>query len=69
MRVKRAVPSVPSISIGTHMCLIRSINLPKLHGAVMYSSENSPVALMPNQLNANHIATSAIMKFGVPTPK
>ena len=69
MRVKRAVPSVPSISIGTHRLDSMSTTLPPLHGACMYSSENKPVTLMSNQLKANHITTSAIMKLGVPTPR
>ena len=42
MRVKRAVPSVPSMSIGSHKCLSKSMALPMLQGAVMYSSEKQP---------------------------
>ena len=33
--VSPAMPSVPRMIAGTHMCFSRSQNLPQLHGAVM----------------------------------
>ena len=69
IRTKRAVPSVPRISIGTQMCLSMSTNLPMPQAASWYSWEKRPVILRPKMLKTNHMITRASRKLGVPTPR
>ena len=45
--VSLAVPDVPTINIGTQMCLSISITLAMLQGASTYSEENRPTKLAP----------------------
>ena len=56
------------MTIGSHRCLSRSTTRPIVQGASMYSGENKPVTLTPNQENASHMMTRAVIKVGVATP-
>ena len=66
-RMMPAVPAVPTMTIGSGRCFSRSHTLATLHGAFMYSGENSPPGLMP-RASSPIIRIRASRKLGVARP-
>ncbi len=63
IRTVPAVPAVPMTTMGIQRCLSRSITLPQLQDAPMYSLEKRPpIAVEPNQKNPIYRSNKAKRK-------
>jgi hypothetical protein len=69
MRTSAASDPRPITTTGSQTCWAKSMSLLKLHGASMYSAENSPPTLCPNQADMMYMADSAIRKSGTARKK
>jgi len=63
-----AVPAVPTITTGNHMCFSMSQTLATLQSASRYSVEKRPPALAPKTFMPMYMKMSAKRKLGVAKP-